>query len=148
MPAKKKTVVKNASLAKVIDTALDNLEKANANGAKALANATKKGKKLSAEAKRLGKKRKTLNNRRNSAAAKAKKYPVVANRNALKKVARELADVRKAVAKNKPVKAANFGELSGLRISCRRLAAYGKALAAADKALNKPKKKARKRKAK
>ena len=120
---------------------------ASANGIQ-IGDATIKGKNLSAEAKRLGKKRKTLNNRRNSAAAKAKKDPVVANRNALRKVARELADVRKAVAKNKPVKAANFGELSGLRISCRRLAAYGRALAAADKALNKPKKKSRKRKAK
>ena len=53
--------------------------------------------------------------------------------------------VKKEVAKNKPVKAANAEELSGLRNSCRRLAAYGKALAAADKALNKPKKKAKKR---
>ncbi len=148
MPAKNKSVVKNASLAKVIETSLENLGKANANGTNALANATKIGKKLSAESKRLNKKRQTLSKRRNSAAAKARKDPVADNKNALKKVDKELAAVKKGIAKIKPVKAANSAELSGLRNSCRRLAAYGKALVAADIALNKPKKKAKKRKAK
>ncbi|MAS81823.1 MAG: hypothetical protein CMF45_03965, partial [Legionellales bacterium] len=59
----------------------------------------------------------------------------------------ELADTRKAAAKNKSARAVLFEELSGLRINCRRLIAYNKALTVTDKILNKPKKKIRKRKA-
>ena len=149
MAVKKKSVVKNAALAKVIDTSLGNLEAATANGEKALALATKNNKQASADAKRLNKKRATLIKRRKSAAAKAKKDPVAANTKALKAVVKELNAVKNAAAKAKTVKAGHSEELSGLRVSCRRLAAYSNALAAADKVLNKPKKKARrKRKAK
>ena len=146
MAIKKKPVVKNAALVKVIDTSLANLGTATTNGAKALALATKKSKQSSAEGKRLNKKRVTLIKRQLTAKAKANKDPVAANKNALKAVDKELAAIRKAVAKNKVVNSANFAELSGLRVSCRRLTAYGKALAAADRVLNKPKKKARRRK--
>jgi hypothetical protein len=146
MAVNKKPVIKNTALVKVIDTSLANLETATTNGAKALALATKKNKQSSAEGKRGNKKRVTLIKRRKTAAAKAKKDPVVANKNALKAVVKELAAIRKEVAKNKIVKAANFEELSGLRVSSRRLAAYSKALSAADRVLNKPKKKTRKRK--
>ncbi len=148
MAVKKKPVIKNAALAKVIDTSLANLEAATANGAKALALATKKSKQSSAEGKRLSKKRVALIKRSKTAAAKVKKDPVAANNNALKTVVKELAAIRKEVAKNKIVRVANFEELSGLRVNCRRLATYGKALTAADKVLNKPKKKTRRRKTK
>jgi hypothetical protein len=148
MAVKKKPVIKNAALAKVVDTSLANLEAATANGAKALALATKNSKKSSAEGKRLSKKRVALIKRSKSTAAKAKKDPVAANKKALKAVTKELAAIRKEAAKNKIVKVANFEELSGLRVSCRRLAAYGKALTASDRVLNKPKKKNRRRKAK
>jgi hypothetical protein len=146
MAVNKKPVIKNTALVKVIDTSLANLETATTNGAKALALATKKNKQSSAEGKRRNKKRVALIKRRKTAAAKAKKDPVTANKNALKAVVKELAAIRKEVAKNKIVKAANFEELSGLRVSSRRLAAYSKALSAADRVLNKPKKKTRKRK--
>ena len=79
MAVKKKSVVKNAALAKVIDTSLSNLEAATANGEKALALATNKNKQSSSASKRLNKKRATLIKRRKSAAAKAKKDPVAAN---------------------------------------------------------------------
>jgi hypothetical protein len=148
MAVKKKPVVKNAALTKVVDTSLANLEAATANGAKALALATKNSKQSSAAGKRLSKKRVALIKRSKSAAAKAKKDPVAANKKALNAITKELAAIRKEAAKNKIVKAANFEELSGLRISCRRLSAYGKAIAAADRVLNKPKKKTRRRKAK
>jgi len=141
-----KTVIKNAALAKVVDSSVANLEAAATNGAKALAVATKKSKQSSAEGKRLSKKRITLMKRSKSAGAKAKKDPVAANKKALATVNKELAAIRKAAAKNKTVRVANFEELSGLRISCRRLAAYTRVLAAADKVLNKPKKKTRRRK--
>jgi len=147
MAIKKKPAVKNAALAKVIDTSLANLGAAAKKGASALAAATKKSKRSSVEGKRLNKKRVALIKRQLTAAAKAKKDPVAANKNALKAVVRELAAIRKAVAKNKAVNSANFAELSGLRGSCRRLTAYGRALAAADRVLNKPKKKTRRRKA-
>ena len=146
MAVNKKPVIKNTALVIVIDTSLANLETATTNGAKALALATKKNKQSSAEGKRSNKKRVTLIKRRKTAAAKAKKDPVAANKNALKAVVKELAVIRNEVAKNKIVKAANFEELSGLRVSSRRLAAYSKALSAADRVLNKPKKKTRKRK--
>lgn len=146
MAVNKKPVIKNTALVKVIDTSLTNLETATTNGVKALALATKKSKQSSTEGRRLNKKRVTLIKRRKTAAAKAKKDPDAANKKVLKAVDKELAAIRKEVAKNKIVKAANFEELSGLRVSCRRLEAYMKTLAAADRALNKPKKKTKKRK--
>jgi len=146
MAVNKKPVIKNTALVKVIDTSLTNLETATTNGVKALALATKKSKQSSTEGRRLNKKRVTLIKRRKTAVAKAKKDPDAANKKVLKTVDKELAAIRKEVAKNKIVKAANFEELSGLRVSCRRLAAYMKTLAAADRALNKPKKKTKKRK--
>ena len=142
-----KKTIKNAALAKVIDSSLTNLEAATANGSKALALATKNNKQLSAEGKRLSKKRIALIKRRKTAAAKAQKDPIAANKKALSAVDIELAAIRKAAAKNKVVKAAIFEELSGLRVSCRRLSAYNKAISAADRVLNKPKKKTRRRKA-
>lgn len=147
MAVNKKPVIKSTALVKVADTSLANLEAAASNGNKALALATKTAKKLSAEAKRLSKKRISLIKRRKSAAAKAVKDPVAANKNALKAIDKELAAVRKDAAKNKVVKTNNFEELSGLRVSCRRLTAYNKAIAAADRVLNKPKKKTRRKKA-
>ncbi len=147
MAVKKKSVVKNVSLVKVLDTSLASLEMATTNGSAALALATKNSKQSAAEGKRLSKKRVTLIKRRKAASAKAQKDPVAVNKNALKAVDKELAAIRKAAAKNKAIKAANFDELSGLRVSCRRLNAYTKAIAAADRALNKPKKKTKKRKA-
>jgi hypothetical protein len=147
MVVKKKSVVKNIALVKVLDTALANLDMATTNGAKVLALATKNSKQSALEGRRLSKKRVTLIKRRKAAAAKAQKDPVAANKAALKAVDKELAAIRKAAAKNRTVKAANFDELSGLRTSCKRLNAYTKAIAAADKALNKPKKKVRRRKA-
>ncbi len=146
MAVAKKTVIKNAALEKVTDSSLANLEAANANGANALAVATKKSKQSSAEGKRLSKKRVALIKRNKTAAAKAKKDPVAENKKALSAVVKELAAVRKDAAKNKTVRAADFAELSGLRATCRRLAAYTKAIAAADRVLNKPKKKVRRRK--
>ena len=146
MVVKKKSVVKNVSLVKVIDTTLANLDMATSNGSAALARATKSSKQAAAEGKRISKKRVTLIKRRKAAAAKAQKNPIAVNKSALKAVDKELAAIRKAAAKNKTVKAANFDELSGLRTSCKRLNAYTKAIAAADKVLNKPKKKAKKRK--
>ncbi len=147
MAVSKKTIIKNAALAKVIDSSLTNLEAATTNGAKALVLATKNSKQSSAEGKRLSKKRMTLIKRRKTAAAKVKKDPIAANKKALSAVDKELTAIRKAAAKNKTVKAANFEELSGLRVSCRRLSAYSKAIASADRVLNKPKKKTRRRKA-
>ncbi|NOG61362.1 MAG: hypothetical protein HND53_12735 [Proteobacteria bacterium] len=145
MAAAKKTVKKNAALVKATDTSLANLEAAAADAAKALAAATKKSKQSSAEGKRLSKKRVALIKRNKTAAEKAKKNPIAENKKALAAVAKELTAVRKEAAKNKIVRAADYAELSGLRMTNRRLAAYGKVLATADKVLNKPKKKVRRR---
>ncbi len=142
MAVSKKTI-KNSALAKVIISSLTNLEAATIAGSKALVLATKKSKQSSAEGKRLSKKRITLIKRRQRMASKEISLE---NKKALNIIDKELATIRKAAAKNKSVRTVLFEELSGLRINCRRLIAYNKALVATDKLLNKPKKKTRKRK--
>jgi len=57
----------------------------------------------------------------------------------------ELAATRKALAKTRAAKAINSPELAALKAAQRQANAYSKAIAQADKALNKPKKKRRKR---
>ena len=146
MVAKKNPDIKNIALVKVIDTSLAALGTAEANAAEALTLATKKNKQLSDEGKRLNKKCVTLIKLSKTAGVKTKKDPVAENKKALKMADKELAAIRKELATNKMVKTANLEELSSLRVSSRQLAAYIKALAAADRVLNKPKKKTKKRK--
>lgn len=141
-----KKIIKNSALTKVIVSSLTNLEAATIAGSKALLHATKKSKQSSTEGKRISKKRITLIKRRKAAATKSRNNPIAANKKALNIIDKELADTRKAAAKNKSARAVLFEELSGLRINCRRLIAYNKALTVTDKILNKPKKKIRKRK--
>jgi len=144
--ATKKAVVKSAAMAKTLDSALAGLATICESGGKAVDSRAKDGKKLAAASKRLGKKRTTLGNRKKTAAARLKKDATADNRNALKAVEKELAAVAKEIAKVKKAKDANNAELTGLRASVKRANAYVKGITAADKVLNKPKKKRRKKK--
>jgi len=149
MPTKsRKTVVKSASLEKVIETSLAALNAANGSGEKAVAALTKNAKTLSAEGKRLSKKRATLTKRKKATSAKLKKTNDAATRKLLKATTAELNSVKKVAAKSSASRSANSAELKGLKAQAKRARAYISVLEKADKVLNKPAKKRRKKRAK
>ena len=145
MATKKRPIAKSASVEKNIDVALERLDAACTEGDKAVAARSKIAKKLNAESRRLNKKRATLVKRSKVAAVKAKADPSAATRKALREAVTELAATRKALAKTRAAKAVNTPELAALKVAQRQANAYGKAIAQADKVLNKPKKKRKKR---
>jgi hypothetical protein len=145
MATKKKPIAKSASVEKNIAVALERLDAACTEGDKAVAARSKIAKKLNAESRRLNKKRATLVKRSKVAALKAKADPSAANRKALREAVTELAATRKALAQTRAAKAVNSPELAGLKVAQRQANAYGKAIVLADKVLNKPKKKRKKR---
>jgi len=145
--AKAKPVVKAAALDKTINASTESLTKACGNAATAVTKKTAEAKKLLAEVKRHTKKKTTLTKRSKTAAAKLKKDTNAANKKAVATVAKELKATKAALDKARASKAVVLTELAALKAASKRLTAYTKAIAAADKALNKPAKKRRKRKA-
>ncbi len=149
MPKKsKKTVVKSASLGKVIDNSLAALNTAYHDGEKAIEALSKIAKKLTAEGKRLSKKRATLSRRKKTVIAKLKKTNDAVTRKLLKTTEKELAAIKKLAAKSAAAKSANSEELKNLKAHSKRTKAYLAVLEKADKILNKPKKKRRKKRSK
>jgi len=144
--ATKKAVVKSAAMAKTLDSALAGLATICDSGSKAIDSRSKDAKKFAAAFKRLSKKRLTLNKRKKALAAKIRKDASADNKKALKATEKELVTVGREIASCKKSRDANNLELSGLRDSVKRASAYAKGVAAADKKLNKPKKKRRARK--
>jgi len=144
--ATKKAVVTSAAMAKTLESALAGLATICESGAKAVDSRSKDAKKQAAAFKRLSKKRMTLNKRKKVQAAKIKKDPSADNKKALKATEKDLAVTGRELASCKKTRDANNAELSGLRDSVKRASAYAKGVAAADKKLNKPKKKRRARK--
>jgi len=145
---KAKTMIKNHAVEKAVNTAMDTLTKAGAECSKSVAAATKQAKSYLAEAKRLGKKRVALLKRKKSAAARLKKTANAINRKAHKVIEKDLNAVKKAISKLTPVKKAHGLELASLKASLKRITAYTGVLDKADKLLNKPKKKKRKKRTK
>ncbi|NOZ54883.1 MAG: hypothetical protein GXP08_17405 [Gammaproteobacteria bacterium] len=133
---------------KTISSSLDSLFSAFSNSADAVETLSKDAKKLALESKRLTKKRSALMKRKKIAAGKLKKSPDAANRKALKDVEKEIAGVTKLLDKVKPQKAASTEELMALKACFKKASAYMKSIEGADKTLNKPKKKIRKKRAK
>ncbi len=149
MPTKsKKTVVKSASLEKVIDTSLAALNAASENAMKAVEALSKTAKTLGAEGKRLSKKRATLTKRKKATTAKLKKTGDAATRKLLKTTTAELNSVKKLAAKSSAARSSNTEELRGLKAQTKRAKAYASVLAKADKVLNKPVKTRRKKRVK
>jgi len=144
----KKSTVKSSALEKTISTSIDSLSSAFSVSASAVETLSKDAKKLTLESKRLAKKRMMLMKRKKTAATKLKKTPDAANRKALKDVEKELAVVTKMIDKVKPQKTESAEELTALKACFRRVSAYMKSIEGADKVLNKPKKKVRKKRAK
>lgn len=141
--AKAKRIVKNDAVEKAVNSAMSTLSSAGVECSKSVAAATKQAKTYLNEAKRLGKKRATLLKRKKSAAARLKKTANAVNRKAHKAIEKELAVVKKAIAKLTPVKSAHAIELTSLKASLKRITTYTGVLDKADKLLNKPKKKKR-----
>ena len=144
----KKSVVKSAALEKTIGNALDALNCANDDGEKAIAALSKIAKSLTAESKRYSKKRATLSRRKKTLTAKLKKGPDADTRKLLNATEKELNAIKKLAAKCSATKSANSEELKGLKANTKRSKAYLAALTKADRILNKPKKKRRKKRAK
>ena len=147
MAAKKKTSIAKAGMvSKSLENALLNLEAAFESGTKAVTQRAQNGSQFAKLVARLSKKRSTLLKRKKLATARVKKESSADNRKALKDVTKELDTVTKELGKAKVVKDANNVELNELRVSLKRATAYRKGIAAADKVLNKPKKKSRRKK--
>lgn len=148
MPKTKKSVAKGAAVAKNIETALEKLTAACVDGEKAIAVRAKDAKSMMTAIRRLNKKRAALLKRKKTATNRLKKDGSAANKAALRATVKELAGVDKELPKLRAGKTENGDELVALKAAFRLASAYLKALATADKQLNKPKKKRRKKRAK
>ena len=139
---KKNSIAKAVMVAKSLENALVNLEAAFESGTKAAAERAQNGSQFAKAVERLSKKRAMLLKRKMLAAARVKKEASADNKKALLAVTKELNTVTTELGKAKIVKNANNAELSDLRGSLKRITAYRKGIASADRVINKPKKKA------
>jgi len=144
--AKAKPIIKAAALDKKINSSAEALGNACADAATAITKKAAEAKKLTAEVKRHSKKKMTLTKRNKTATAKNKNSPNAANKKAAAAVVKELKSTKAALDKSRANKAVVTTELAALRSAAKRLNAYTKAIAAADKILNKPVKKKRRTK--
>jgi hypothetical protein len=144
--AKARPVVKAAALDKTINASTDALNKACAEADKSVAKVAADVKKLRAECKRHMKKKSTLTKRSKTASDKYKKSPDAASKKAVAAVTKELKATVTALGKARATKAVQLVELDSIKKSSKRLTAYTKGIAAADKVLNKPTKNRRKAK--
>jgi len=139
----KRTIAKSAAVTKNIETALASLGTACDAGDSAVARRGKDHKSFSATAKRLSKKRAVLIKRKRLSAKRAKSAPSGETRKALRTVIKELATTKKQLVKARAVQGVNAVELAALKAAQRRASAYAKAIAQAEKSLNKKPKKRR-----
>ena len=144
---KKKPIAKAIMVAKSLENALVNLEAAFESGTKAVAERSQTGSQLAKLVARLSKKRAALMKRKKLATTRVKKEASADNKKALRDVTKELDTIKKEFDKAKIAKDANNAELSQLRVALKRATAYRKGVVAADKVLNKPKKKTRRKRA-
>jgi len=142
--AKAKPVAKAAALDKTINTSIEALTKATSAANDAVAKKSAEAKKMLAEIKRHLKKKATLTKRGKTASAKLKKDASAVNKKAVAAVVKDLKATNVVLTKVRTSKAAVLAELASLKSSSKRLNAYTKAIAGADKVLNKPAKKRRK----
>lgn len=146
--SRKKAIARSAAIDKSINTALENLTAASVNGKIAIDARASVNKKLAAGLKSLGKKRATLTKRKKSSTAMAKKSPSAETRKSLRTVTSELAAVIKEAARTRAQKSPIAAELAALKAGQRNSVAYVRAIDAANRVLNKPKKKKKKKRAK
>ena len=144
----KKTIANSNALEKTITASVASLTSACNQSAIAVDSLSKVAKTLANESTRLNKKRAVLMKRKKTAAAKQKKNPSAENKKSVQSVEKELTAISKDIAKVKPIKESNAVELKALREWLKRASAYTRGIESADKVLNKPKKKARRKVAK
>jgi hypothetical protein len=143
--ATKKRIASSASIDKKIGTAVETLQAVYGDVTKAVVTRSAAAKKLTRETRSLSKKRATLVKRKRTATNRVRKTPSAETRKALRTVTAELNAVSKVLPKSREQKAANAQELASLKASLKRASAYLKEIAKADKVLNKPRKKVRRR---
>ena len=144
MARTKRTIAKSAAVTKNIETALASLGTACVAGDSAVARRGKDGKSLAATTKRLSRKRAVLTKRKRLSAKRAKAAPSGETRKALRAVTKELATTKTQLVKARAVQGVNAVELAALKAAQRRASAYAKAIAHAEKSLNKPTKRRQK----
>ncbi|MDH5325718.1 MAG: hypothetical protein OEZ68_18910 [Gammaproteobacteria bacterium] len=132
-----KPVVKFGALEKSIDSSLETLKNMYDGGSAAVSVRSKEKQKLLSDSKRLSKKKNTLLKKKRTAATKLKKAPGVETRKALSLIEKELITVSKSLAKTNLEKTKVAEELAGLKLNVKRVTAYLKGVAIADKALSK-----------
>ena len=143
--AKTNKIVKGSSLASKIRIATENLLLAKAEGETAESSLEKDRKKLLAENKRLTKKRGVLTRKKQIAANRLKKTPNAENRKAASSIIKELTVIKKAADKARAAKNASTEELNSVKTALKQASAYISMMEKADKVLNKPRKKVRKK---
>lgn len=142
MAKARKSVAKSGAVAKNVEVALQRLADAVKAGDAALATRSKNQKKLAAEVKRFAKRKGVLVRKRKAARVRAKKAPGADTRRALRQIEKDLGSTNKVLTKARADKGINGAELAALKTSVKQASAYAKAIAAADRSLNKGKKRA------
>ncbi len=143
---KMRKTVSSASAEKTVDAAKASLTEVATTSARVIVTLSKESKKLITSARRLSKKRAVLMRKKKTAANKVKMDPNAANRKNVKQIENEIAAVKKEAARIAGQKATLTPEITALRAISKRTTAYTKALEQADKVLNKPSKKRRRKK--
>lgn len=141
MAASKKPVTRNSVIASSIDSAVYNLEAALEKADKAVVVRSAESKKLLNESRRLRKRRTTQINRKKRAIAADKKNSTGDTRKAVRAVTSELNATNKAITKTSSARQAVLEELAGLKDSQKMLSGYVKGIYAADRAIERAKKK-------
>jgi hypothetical protein len=145
---KRKTAVKGESIGNRLDAAIASITEASNDVSKALKFRSSESKKLIASVKRLNKKRAALAKRAQTAAARWKKSASAEHKKALGSIQKELVAVRKLLVKTRSERGAAAAELAVVKSVKRKVAAHAGAVGQADKVLNKPKKKQKKKRTK
>ena len=144
---KRKKSVKGAASEKAVDSAIATINEVAASATKAVIAVNKEYKKLSKSAKSLNRKRAALVKRTKKSAKILKKEATAANKKAVAILKKDIAVIKKEAEKINNLKSAVSAELAILKSASKRAIAYVKGVTVADKALNKPKKKIKKKKA-
>lgn len=146
MPAtKKKPVARNTVIANSIDNAVSNLEVALEKVNKAVTTRSAESKKLLNESRRLRKRHAAQMKRKQRAIAAEKKNSTADTRKTVRTTTSELNATKKALAKTTATRQAIVEELAGLKDSQKNVAAYVKGIYAADRAIERSKKKKKSR---
>lgn len=143
--AKKKTPAKSTSLEAKVASAIQHLEDVAAHGDVAVNLRSAASKKLSNLSSRLSKKRAALMKRKKIITAKMKTAPTPDLRKLLRDIEKEVKTVTRDLTKARAEKSGHTVELAGLKEHLKKATTYLKHIGHADKILNKPKKKRKKK---